>query len=168
MGMGSLTSANVETRPPVRAAAILLENGRMLLVKQEVTITRHWSLPGGKLEPGETLELCLMREVKEETGLDARIKELLYVTDRITGNDHVVHMAFLVYREDDKPLLWNWEHRDPCPSKSSKVVREIRMALVEELTAYGFSSTFFRLVKDDFSGRGGYKGDFHAFYGEPR
>ena len=42
-----MTDSNPVQRPRIRAAAILIENGSILLVKQEVSATRHWSLPGG-------------------------------------------------------------------------------------------------------------------------
>ncbi len=79
--------------PTVRAACVLIENHRILLVKQNVTATRHWSLPGGHLEFGETLGDCVVREMKEETGLDIADRQLLYITDRIVGDTHVVHIV---------------------------------------------------------------------------
>jgi ADP-ribose pyrophosphatase YjhB (NUDIX family) len=95
----------------VRAAVILLEDNRMLLIKQYVTPTRGWSMPGGHLEPQETIEQCLIREWKEETGLEVKIKELLYVTDRFRGSDtHVVHFTFLLERTSDKPGEYEWTH----------------------------------------------------------
>ena len=50
---------------------IVIEDGRLLLLNQDTPNTgRSWSLPGGKLEEGETLAGALVREMKEETGLD--------------------------------------------------------------------------------------------------
>ena len=147
--------------PIVRPSGILIENGCLLLVKQGVTATRHWSLPGGALEYEETIEQCLIREIKEETGLDIKVKELLYISDRFRHmNNHVVHITFLVDRTGEKLPLGNWKHKD------IKEIREVKMVPVEELTNYGFSPTFYRLIKDNFPKRGSYQGDFHKFYGE--
>lgn len=151
----------------VRAAGILIENDRMLLIKQYVNPKRGWSMPGGHLEPAETLEQCLQREWKEETGLDIVVKELLYVTDRFRGsNTHVVHFTFLLERTGDKPGEYEWTHLDPHPSKSSTELRKIKMVPVTELTGYGFSPVFQRLITNGFPGKGSYQGDFHTFYGE--
>ena len=161
-----MTNSNTVPRPHIRAAALLIENERILLVKQEVTAIRHWSLPGGKLEFGETLEQCLIRELKEETGLDIKVKELIYVTDRIIGRDHIVHMSFLVEKKDDSAFPLEWKQVDPFPSASCDTIREIRMVPIYELNIYGFSSKWCQLVKDNFPGRGGYKGNYQTFYGE--
>jgi ADP-ribose pyrophosphatase YjhB (NUDIX family) len=151
----------------VRPTGILIEGNRMLLVKQYVTEKRGWSMPGGKLEPDETIEQCLVREWKEETGLDVAVKELLYVTDRFNGSStHTVHMTFLLERTGGKPGGFEWTHRDQHASKSSKMLREIRMVPIGELTSFGFSATFCRLVENNFPGRGSYQGDFNIFYGE--
>jgi ADP-ribose pyrophosphatase YjhB (NUDIX family) len=58
--------------PKVRATTVLIEDGCILLLEQQVTesLGRKWSLPGGTLEVGETLEACVVRETREETGLD--------------------------------------------------------------------------------------------------
>jgi ADP-ribose pyrophosphatase YjhB (NUDIX family) len=163
-----MNNKGLTPRPIIRAAAILVENGSICLVKQAVTDTRHWALPGGKLEPGEKLSECITREFKEETGLAVLIRELLYVTDRIISDpySHVVHMLFLVDRLENKDLPVEWHHTDPYPSSASDSVREIKMVPMNELEKYGFSSVFCKLVKDDFPGRGSYRGDFRIFYGE--
>ena len=151
----------------MRPSGILIENNRILLVKQFVSPTRGWSMPGGKLEPGETIEQCLVREWQEETGLDIRVKELLYITDRFrNSNTHVVHMTFLLESTGEKPWELEWTHLDPYPSGSSKAIREIKMTPIDELTSLGFSLTFYDLVKNNFPERGSYKGDYYTFYGE--
>ncbi|MBN1176847.1 MAG: NUDIX hydrolase [Dehalococcoidales bacterium] len=150
----------------VRPTGILIEDGKILLVKQDVTETRHWSLPGGSLEPGETVEKCLMRELKEETGLDISVKELLYVCDRFTKDNHVLHMTFLIDITGEKPNTINWTHEDKHASSSSKRIREIIMVPVDKLTDYGFTPTFYKLVKAGFPERGSYKGDFSTIFGE--
>lgn len=151
----------------VRPSGVLLQGDRVLLIKQSVTAKRKWSLPGGRLEKGETIEHCLVRELKEETGLDVGVLKLLYVTDRFSGTDHVVHMMFLIESLDPVPLPLEWTHEDLHSSASSKPLREIRMVPCTELESYGFGTTFGRLVRDGFPDRGSYKGDFETFYGEP-
>ena len=150
----------------VRPTGILIEGQKILLIKQDVTEKRHWSLPGGKLEPSESIEQCLVRELKEETGLDISVKELLYVCDRIHKDNHVVHMTFLIDRVEGKTLPLNLKHKDLHASSSSKIIREISIVPVEKLTTYGFTPKFCQLVKANFPERGSYKGDFHTFFGE--
>ena len=53
----------------VRVTGVVIEDGRILLLNQDADAGRSWSLPGGKLEDGETLAEALVREMKEETGL---------------------------------------------------------------------------------------------------
>ncbi|HEY96362.1 MAG TPA: NUDIX hydrolase [Dehalococcoidia bacterium] len=163
-----MTDPDITPRPMIRAASMLLDNGKTCLVKQEVTEKRHWAFPGGKLELREKLSECVSREFKEETGLDVRVRELLYVTNRITSNPdtHVVHISFLVEKCEKRDLPEEWTHVDPFPSTSSVSIREIRMVKIDDLEQYGFSTVFCGLVKDGFPGRGSYKGDFFVFYDE--
>jgi len=148
----------------IRPTGMLIENDRILLIKQNVTENRKWSLLGGALEINENIEQCLIRELKEETGLDVILKGLLYVTDRFDQNIHVVHMTFLIERMNKEPILLSWKHFDEHISDSLENVREIRMVPVDELTSYGFPPNFVWLIKTGFPGRG-YKGDFEKFYG---
>jgi len=59
---------------------VIASRGRMLVLKRAPAMTYRpgcWDLPGGHIALGESLEECLSREVKEETGLDVAIERLL-------------------------------------------------------------------------------------------
>jgi ADP-ribose pyrophosphatase YjhB (NUDIX family) len=149
--------------PIVRPTGILIENGRILLIKQALVEQQHWTLPGGALEFDETIKQCLIREMKEETGLDVKVKEMLYVTDRFHKlKHHIVDISFLVERVGGELIANSFTKGD------RETIREIKMVPVDEITIYGFSEKFCRLIKDNFPGRGSYKGDFHTFYGGSR
>ena len=62
-------------RPVAVAAAIIEEEGRILIGqrKEKGKCPLLWEFPGGKIEPGENPEDCLLREVKEELNLDIRL-----------------------------------------------------------------------------------------------
>jgi 8-oxo-dGTP diphosphatase len=63
--------------PPVVAcvgAVVHDGDGRLLLVERGHDPHRgRWTLPGGRVEPGESLEQAVVREIREETGLDVRV-----------------------------------------------------------------------------------------------
>ena len=59
----------------------MIKNDEILLVQQKVSDKRNWSLPGGRVECGETMQQGIVREMKEETGLDVEILRMLYVCD---------------------------------------------------------------------------------------
>jgi 8-oxo-dGTP diphosphatase len=71
-------------RPIVAVGAVILDGDRVLLVKRGHEPRKgEWSLPGGAVEVGETLETALVREVREETCLDVSIGPVVDVLDRI-------------------------------------------------------------------------------------
>ena len=56
-------------------AIIPYEPNKILLIKRNtVPFKGYWALPGGRVDPGETVEQAIIREVKEETGLDVTIE----------------------------------------------------------------------------------------------
>jgi len=58
------------------AAIIAFPEDKILLIKRATRVFRgYWALPGGRVEPKETVEETVVREVKEETGLDVEILE---------------------------------------------------------------------------------------------
>jgi len=61
-------------RPYVGVGAVIVDAGRVLLVKRKYEpLAGRWSLPGGAVEVGETLEESIVREMSEETGLDIEV-----------------------------------------------------------------------------------------------
>ena len=91
--------------PLVGVGAIIIEKGRVLLVKRaRAPLLGHWSIPGGVLELGEGLRQAAEREAREETGLVVQATELLGVFERILldGRDrtryHYVLVDFLCRR----------------------------------------------------------------------
>jgi len=72
-------------RPIVGVGAVIVEGGRIVLIKRRFEpLAGQWSLPGGTLELGETLEAAVAREMLEETGLAVEVGPIVDVFDRIT------------------------------------------------------------------------------------
>lgn len=58
---------------PNAASVALVRDGKVLLIKRAYAPYQHlWTLPGGRIEPGETIEQCATREIAEEVGLVIR------------------------------------------------------------------------------------------------
>ena len=69
----------VESRMRTVTAAILCQAGRVLVAQRADTrgpLAGKWEFPGGKLEPGETPQACLARELREELGIDVAVGAL--------------------------------------------------------------------------------------------
>ncbi len=72
-------------RPIVGVGAVVVREGAVLLVKRaSEPLKGQWSLPGGAVELGETLREAIKREVREETGLEIDILDVIEVFDRIS------------------------------------------------------------------------------------
>jgi 8-oxo-dGTP diphosphatase len=71
-------------QPIVGVGAVIMQDGKVVLVKRRFEpLAGQWSLPGGRLELGETLEAGLAREMVEETGLVVQVGPVVDVFDRI-------------------------------------------------------------------------------------
>lgn len=89
-------AAQATDRPRIRVAALMRLDGRVVTVRHRAGSATYHLLPGGGVNWGETLEEALLREVREETGLDASVGRLLFVNDTIdpSGMRHVVNVTF--------------------------------------------------------------------------
>lgn len=71
-------------RPVTGVGAVIVAGGKIVLVKRaHAPLEGEWSLPGGVVEVGETLEAAVAREVLEETGLVVDVGPVIDVFDRI-------------------------------------------------------------------------------------
>ncbi len=100
----------METTPPsprIRVAAIILRDDMILLVRHAKGDRSYWMLPGGGVEYGESLEAALVRELREETGLEVRPRALVLACDSIApdGGRHVVNLCFTADAADGAPRL---------------------------------------------------------------
>jgi 8-oxo-dGTP diphosphatase len=85
----------------IRIAVVIVEQGRVLLVRHEKDGYSYWLIPGGGVEFGEEIEATARREIQEETNLEVRIDRLLFVSETLApdGSRHLLHLAFLGHWE---------------------------------------------------------------------
>jgi ADP-ribose pyrophosphatase YjhB (NUDIX family) len=80
----SRASRRYPDRPVLGVGALIIDRNRILLVERgREPLKGYWSLPGGVLETGETLEQGIRREVLEETGLVVEPLEVVEIFERI-------------------------------------------------------------------------------------
>ncbi len=71
-------------RPLVGVGAIILREDQVLLVQRgREPSYGKWSVPGGLVELGESLQEAIVREVREEVGLEVRVRDLVVALDRV-------------------------------------------------------------------------------------
>jgi ADP-ribose pyrophosphatase YjhB (NUDIX family) len=89
-------------RPTVAVGVLLLDGDRVLLVQRgKPPAVGRWTVPGGKVELGETLEEAALRELHEETGMRATLGPVVEILDRVVRDErdaisyHYVILDFL-------------------------------------------------------------------------
>lgn len=93
VGLESLGTA----RPEVAVGAIVVDADRLLLVRRgHGPAAGLWSVPGGRVEPGEMLVEAVVRELAEETGLEGVVDHFVGWVERIGEGHHFVILDFAV------------------------------------------------------------------------
>ncbi|BBB57705.1 NUDIX hydrolase (plasmid) [Candidatus Megaera polyxenophila] len=94
----------------VAVRALVVNENKLLLVSNE---GNFWYTPGGRLNSNETLPECIVREVKEETGIDIQAKEIVSVYDFFDKKDniHKVEVYFTTKIKSDV-IPKNWKDQD--------------------------------------------------------
>lgn len=97
-GPGSPEGGNLlRPRPELSVGAVAVEGERLLMVRRGRGAAQgRWSLPGGRVEGGETLAEAVVREVAEETGLGVVCEGLVGWAEIFDGPAHHVVMDFAV------------------------------------------------------------------------
>jgi len=93
---------------PLRvAAAVVRREGRLLLTRRPPggALGLQWELPGGKIEPGETPEVALKREIHEELGVEAIPARVLYVSRHRYPHGLEVEITFVECELDSLDLV---------------------------------------------------------------
>jgi 8-oxo-dGTP diphosphatase len=93
------SSREYPAQPVVGVGGVILQDGQVVLIKRRFDpLAGQWSLPGGRVELGETLHTALVREMLEETGLEVEVGPVIEVFDRIMldADRHVQYHYVLI------------------------------------------------------------------------
>ena len=139
MGAHPGGARRVSERPGVGCGAAILRDGRILLVeRRKAPEAGYWNLPGGKVDFLERVETAVLREIKEEIGVEIRLGPLLCVTEMIgvDGQHWVspIYPATIVEGEPancepDKIAAIGWFLLDAPPAPLAQGARDAIAAL---------------------------------------
>jgi 8-oxo-dGTP diphosphatase len=121
----------------VRVAAVVEREGALLLVRhQKPERDPYWVLPGGRLEPGETIPECAGRELAEETGLTAGFSGVLYVSEFLREGRHTIDVVVRMDLQGDGEASLG---SDPEVTPGTEpTLAEVRWVSVDELREIEF------------------------------
>lgn len=128
--------------PRAAASAAIFRGDRILIAERGGGPRKgYWSLPGGKIEPGETAASAAAREIMEETGLQVDLRGILDVHDVIqTDDDGQIqhHFVICVYYGTCGP-------GEPCAATD---ISDARFVTLDELPAYQLTGGASRLIHE--------------------
>ena len=131
-------------RPIVAVGAVILDGDRVLLIQRgQEPLKGEWSLPGGAVEVGETLEAALAREVREETSLEVTVGPVLEVLDSIRRDADgraAYHYVIVDYACD---LSGGASNIPVCGTDAA----DVRWVPIEELARYRVTETAIAVIR---------------------
>jgi len=124
------------------AAALILREGQVLIGQRrpDQPMALQWEFPGGKIEPGESPEQALARELDEELGIKA------VVGPRVT---HIRHN----YRHGGAVDLLFFAVREFTGEIDNRIFHQVRWTKLEELTNFDFLAADRGLIRDLAAGK---------------
>ena len=90
-----------ETLNKDRAAGVIIQNGKVLLIHRIREDREYWVFPGGGVEENETIEEALDREMAEELSIVVQEKNFLFKIENVGRNEH----HFLISRYEGEPKI---------------------------------------------------------------
>lgn len=129
-------------RPICGVGVVCLKDDQVLLIKRsKPPITWEWSIPGGGQELGETTREAALRELHEETGIEARLIGLIDVIDTVREDDdgkvrfHYTLVDFAAV----------WVAGEPVAGDDAADARWVRLAEIED---HGLWSETVRVIRE--------------------
>ena len=124
------------------AAALIVRGGEVLICQRRADqpMALQWEFPGGKIEPGESPEQALVRELHEELGIDAKI------------GPHVTHVRHN-YRHGGAVDLQFFAVREFSGDLENRIFAQMRWTRLEDLPNYDFLAADRGLIRDLASGK---------------
>lgn len=94
-----------EKHPTPAAGIVVWKDDQVLLIQRgREPLKGQWSIPGGKIEYGETSRDTALRELKEETGVEAEIIDLIDVVDSFDGGRHFLLVDYVARWVSGQPV----------------------------------------------------------------
>jgi len=116
-------------------AAIIEKEGKILIARRKKgdSMADKWEFPGGEIEPGETPEECLKRELFEEFGVETRVEDFIGSSQFLSSPQPIELLAYKVFHlsGEFKPAAH----------------QEIRWVLPSELNDYDFAEADRMIIK---------------------
>ncbi len=143
-------------KPIVGIGGVVIDDGKALLIRRgSEPLLGQWSIPGGTLELGETLEEGTVRELMEETGIEVKVLEMIEVFERINfgrGADE----SWTTKEEKKRPRFHFVIVDYLCQRVSGTAlaggdVTDVAWAQESELEKFALTATATRVIRKAFS-----------------
>jgi 8-oxo-dGTP diphosphatase len=105
---------NSQSATVVAVKGLIINNGKALIIKRGKNVkfgVGTWECVGGKINFGEDLQAALIREAKEEVGLDITVEKILYATSYPSPERHLIILTYLC-RSCETNVILSEEHLD--------------------------------------------------------
>jgi 8-oxo-dGTP diphosphatase len=139
-------------RPVVGVGGVVIENGRALLIKRgSEPLLGQWSIPGGTLELGESLQQGVARELLEETGLEVQVLDMIEAFDRIFLDPAAPHAQDRSRPKYHYVIVDYLCERLAGEAQAGSDVTDIAYATEEELENFHMTATATRVLHRAFA-----------------